>query len=306
MKYSRLRIISVIVVFAFIFISHITFVSIGTYSAFGWRDLALLCPLGALTTMLASKMLVPRALISLAVAIVVIILVGRAFCSWVCPVPLVSKIPKLFQKPDSDKQKKKETEHAKAGCDSCTTCAEKRSAIDSRHIILGSALLSALIFGFPVFCFICPIGLTIATVLLVVQLFAVGETTWTLLLVPTLLIVEVVFFRKWCSKICPLAAFMSLVSKFSIGFKPRIDKGKCIETARGKKCGICAKVCPERIDLRDLENSYTPLNECTNCFLCVEKCPTKALKKPFLPQKGSFFRSVGKGRGDVSEEKILK
>ena len=42
-----------------------------------------------------------------------------------------------------------------------------RAKLDSRHYVLGGALLSTAVFGFPVFCLVCPIGLTFATVLVV-------------------------------------------------------------------------------------------------------------------------------------------
>ena len=66
----------------------------------------------------------------------------------------------------------------------CSACASpcgkaKGIKIDSRHGILAAALGSTLVFGFPVFCLVCPIGLTFATVLLVMRLFAFGDATWT-------------------------------------------------------------------------------------------------------------------------------
>lgn len=65
--------------------------SIGTLSAIGWNDISPLCPLGALTTMPTSKTIVPVAVISVVIGIVAILLLGRAFCAWICPVPVVSK-----------------------------------------------------------------------------------------------------------------------------------------------------------------------------------------------------------------------
>ena len=59
--------------------------------------------------------------------------------------------------------------------------------LDSRHVILGGSLLSAAVFGFPVFCLICPIGLTFATIVLVMRLFAFGDVAWGVILVPALL-----------------------------------------------------------------------------------------------------------------------
>ena len=299
MKASRLRLITVLTVIAVVFIGFFVNFGIGTVSAIGWKDIALLCPLGALGTMLASKLLVPKALISLVVAIALIVLVGKAFCAWACPVPLVSKIRDVFKKrpetitdqqavlegADSDvvAAEAKESKKASLAKSGCSSCAEKRGAVDSRHFILAGSLLSALIFGFPVFCLICPIGLSFATILLVVRLFSFGDVTWSLIFIPLLLIAEVLLFRKWCSKICPLAALTSLVSKLNKTFKPKINDGKCLETAQGHNCGICSQVCPEGIDPRHPESSNSLMCECTKCRECVDACPTKALKMPFLP-----------------------
>jgi ferredoxin-type protein NapH len=304
MKKPRIRSIRTIVVLiliAVITIGYITNYSIGTFSAIGWRELALLCPLGAFETMLASKTFVPKALISLIATVVLFALCGRAFCSWICPVPLVSRIPRIFKKrPAAGKTAVRNCSSTRSGC---STCNEKRGYIDSRHIVLGASLLSAFVFGFPVFCAICPVGLTIAAILLVVQLFAVGEVTWTLFLVPLVLAIEVIFFRKWCSVICPLSAVTSLLSKMTITMKLRIDDRKCLETSQNRTCGACASVCPERINPRHPEKSYSLMCECTKCYECVEACPSKALKIPFLPRKAGSYLRVSDKRKDRREEK---
>jgi ferredoxin-type protein NapH len=298
MNSKKLRIATAIAVVVLIVVGFVTNFGIGTVSALGWADISILCPLGALGTMLASKLLVPRALISLAVAIVLIVLLGRAFCAWACPVPLLQKIQGLLKKkPPATEQESSleadgetstlaplsaEEQTALAGS-GCSSCAKKRSSVDARHFVLGGSLLSAAIFGFPVFCLICPIGLTFASILLVIRLFGGGDMTWSLILVPLLLIVEVLVFRKWCSTLCPLSAFMSLIGKLNRTFKPTINDATCIETAQGHSCGICGTVCPEGIDPRHPERSSVAWSECTKCRECVDACPTKALRMPLLP-----------------------
>ena len=281
MKKSTLRMLVALAVLIIISVGFVTLGGIGTLSGIGWKDISLLCPLGALTTLLASKTLVPRVIISLVVVVVLILLLGRTFCGWVCPVPLVSKLRHVAS-PASARRKAEAKELEQVRCD---TCGENKAKIDSRHIILGGSLLSALVFGFPVFCLICPIGLTFATILLVILLFSGGDITWSLVVVPVLLLVEVVFFRKWCSKICPVSAFMSLVGKGNRTLQPQVDAAKCLQTAKGVACHKCATVCPEGIDLHDPDGSAA-ISECTRCFACVEACPTQAITIPFLPKKG--------------------
>ena len=39
-------------------------------------------------------------------------------------------------------------------------------------------------------------------VLVVWRLFAAGDMTWSVVLIPLLLVVELVFLRKWCTRFC--------------------------------------------------------------------------------------------------------
>ena len=320
MNTKRLRTIIPLAVIGVISVGFATHVGVGTLSAIGWQDISLLCPLGALATMIATKTLLPRAVISIVIALALILLFARAFCGWVCPVPVVSKIRGIFSKKTSN-AKGSETNNAAgttdaadgadmadgaalaaesvaaplsadeqaalSGCGhSCSSCAEKRATFDSRHVILGGSLLSAAVFGFPVFCLICPIGLTFATIVLVMRLFAFGDVAWGVILVPALLLAEVVFFRKWCSKFCPISALMSLVGKANRTFVPAIDNAKCRESAQGTSCEACAAVCPQGINVRHPEAGMS-FSECTKCRACVEACPTRAITMPFLPKKAA-------------------
>lgn len=307
---KTLRTLTALAVIVIVFVGFLTNLGIGTISAPGIWDISILCPLGALGTMLASKMMVPRALVSLVVMVVLIIIFARAFCGWICPVPLVQKLRDLFSKPQAKEAKAEDADGTKAanvapltdeekaalatGCEKdakglagCASCAKKRGdAVDARHFVLGGALVSTFIFGFPVFCLVCPIGLTFATILLLVNLFGQGDVTWSLIVVPALLIAEVVLFKKWCHKLCPLSAFMSLIAKLNRTFKPTIDDAKCLETSKGATCGRCGKACNEGIDPRHPELSKAAWSECTKCRSCVDACPANAITMPLIAKKG--------------------
>lgn len=108
------------------------------------------------------------------------------------------------------------------------------------------ALLATAVFGFPVFCLVCPVGLTFATVLVIWRAFAHGDATIGLILIPAMLVIELVVLRKWCSNFCPLSALMNLVGRFSRTFVPTINDEKCLETARATSCSKCAEVCDGR------------------------------------------------------------
>ena len=330
MNAKRLRIIIPLAVTGLVAVGFATHVGVGTLSAIGWQDISLLCPLGALLTMIATKTMIPRAVVSLLIAVVLIVLLARAFCGWICPVPVVSKIRGLFSRKTSNTDMtgtgvlaagenplvqaaatagateaddaatpavsplSADEQATLAGCGSkkgCSSCAEKRAALDSRHVILGGSLLSAAVFGFPVFCLICPIGLTFATIVLAMRLFAFGDVAWSVILVPALLLAEVVFFRKWCSTFCPISALMSLVAKANRTFVPAIDDAKCRESAQHASCEVCAAVCPQGINVRHPEAGMS-FSECTKCRACVEACPTRAITMPFLPRKAAAPATV--------------
>lgn len=302
MKSNKLRVIIPLVVLVVAGVGFALHSGLGTLSAVGWESISVLCPLGALGTMLASKTIVPRAVISLALAVVAIVILGRAFCGWICPVPVWSKLRGIAKKQEPENKSNakapkdgadgadgasvpdalspEELKLLKRGCKGCGAHAPS----NSRHVVLGGALLSAAIFGFPVFCLVCPIGLSFAFVFVLILLFGGGDVTWSVVLIPALLLVEVVFFRKWCSHICPLSALMSLVGKANRTLRPVIDDTKCLEVAHGKTCGRCSQVCEVSIDPRHPELG-ADMSECIRCRKCIDACPGNAISMPFIASK---------------------
>ncbi len=310
MNLKTLRIIVPLAILALAGAGFVFHTGFGDLSAVGWSSISVLCPLGALGTMLASKTVVPHAVISLILALVAIVLLGRAFCGWICPVPVISKLRHAFSRPEHVKAAKGKAGAAgegACGADDADVAAakpltDKEKALlkgacghhackpgcepnNSRNLVLGGALLSAAIFGFPVFCLICPIGLTFALVFVLIALFGSGDVTWSVVVIPVLLAVEVVFFRKWCSHICPLSALMSLVGKLNRTFRPQVDDAKCVETKSGHHCGRCSQVCEQGIDPRHPELGAA-WSECTRCGECIKACPGDAIKLAALVREG--------------------
>ena len=287
-----LRTLSVLAVIALVCLGLALHTGTGTPSAWGIYDIAAICPLGAAEAALASKTVVPPMLIALAIGIALVVLFGRAFCAWGCPIPLLRRSFAL-----------KEPKRKRRASDALDVPAAQRGgAADSRNWVLGGALLSTAIFGFPVFCLVCPIGLTFATVLVVWRLFAAGDMTWSVVLIPLLLVVELVFLRKWCTRFCPMAGLMNLVSRFSKTWRPVIDESKCLETVNGAACSKCAIACEADINLRHPDFGERTLADCTRCRACVDACPAKAVSMPFLVKKGAGPQASTVVLADIDEK----
>ena len=264
----------------------------GALSSFGWESIASICPLGALESMVAAKLLIPQALAFLLIVVVAAIVLGKFFCSWVCPVPsirscfdaVVRNVPRIA----STKTRREDGSEAVGlgvvrpaprrarSCGACASCSkEPRAALDSRHIVLGGTLLSAAVFGFPVFCLVCPIGLTFASIIALVQLFGIQTLSWGVVAFPLLLVLELTVLRKWCSRFCPLGALVSLLSRPNRLFRPKVDGGKCLR-GKGVDCTVCADLCPEGLDPHFEEG----LHDCSKCRDCAVNCPARAISFP--------------------------
>ena len=279
LKTSMLRALTATAVFAVVAIGLAFATGTGTLSSLGWNSVAAICPLGALESLLGAKAIAVRSLIALAGAVIIFVLAGKAFCSWVCPVP---HFQNLFK---SRKDKQVEAQARSKAADRSLERWEKgetvkREAVDSRHAVLGGALLSTAIFGFPVFCLVCPVGLIFATFILFWRLIQFNEPTIGSIIFPVILIVELLVFKRWCGVICPLGALMSLISKANKTFKPQVNTEICLRSD-GSSCKACASACPEHIDpVNNLGDRS--VDECVRCKSCSDVCPAGAILFPFF------------------------
>ena len=318
----RLRALTALVFFLLFLFGLAVHTGWGTASSFGIAEIAAICPLGGLEAMLASKTFLPRALVGFAVFLVVAVLLGRFFCGWLCPVPWVEKALSKLRAPGrrfvrgakasptascttpdaasiSPSESTKTAEQSCPSAASCTSASCKDCALANRvkekaesatektpYWILGGALASSAVFGFPVFCLICPVGLTFALTVALWRLFEFNETNWAILWFAGFLVLELLVLRRWCSRFCPLGALWTLASRFNRFFRPKAREDLCTRMTHGVACTICRDVCPEGIDPAAVANDPMLLARCTKCGACAAACPTGAVHFPFLADSG--------------------
>lgn len=244
----------------------------GTLSSFGVKSISAICPLGFLETTLASRTFIPHLFISFLVIAGITVLLGKVFCGWVCPVPLVRY--GLTNKT----QEGKEEETANSSCSQAGPALDRNSVTGLS--VLGASLASSAIFGFPVFCLICPIGLIFATLFALMRLFQFNEPTLELLVFPIIIIVELVFLKKWCSKWCPVGALLSIFSRFNRRLVPAVDRSLCLEETNQAHCHQCQSACSFNIDPKQLSGT-SDISDCTKCKECADRCPVQAITFPW-------------------------
>lgn len=180
---------------------------------------------------------------------------------------------------------------ASSSCKDCALASRVKEKADQAtektpYWILGGALASSAVFGFPVFCLICPVGLTFALTVALWRLFEFNETNWAILWFAGFLVLELLVLRRWCSRFCPLGALWTLASRLNRFFRPKAREDLCTRMTHGVPCTICRDVCPEGIDPASVANDPMLIARCTKCGACAAACPTGAVHFPFLADSG--------------------
>jgi ferredoxin-type protein NapH len=174
---------------------------------------------------------------------------GRFFCSWVCPVNIITETAAAIRK--------------KFGFH------DKEDALFSRNIrywFIALTLILSFIFSLGAFEMISPIGIAHRGII-----FGFGFG-WFFL---AGIFLFDLFSQKygWCGHICPLGGFNALVGKYSL-IKVEHDADKCVHSLE------CFSVCPEAEILEAVgkKNHVITSAACIKCARCIEVCESGAFK----------------------------
>ncbi len=174
---------------------------------------------------------------------------GRAFCSYVCPVNMVTDLANyLRRKWKLDKFEKKWW-----------------ASRNIRYWVMGLSFILSFILGTAAFELVSPVSMTHRGII-----FGMGFG-WAAI-VSIFLFDLFILKNGWCGHICPLGGFYSIISRFSL-FRVRHNQPNCT------LCMKCKDVCPEKEVLYMIgkKSQIVEMGECTLCGRCVEVCDDDAL-----------------------------
>ncbi len=174
---------------------------------------------------------------------------GRAFCSWVCPVNLVTDLAAwLRRKLLIDRIERKVW-----------------ISRNIRYYMIVLALIVSALVGLAAFEVVSPI-----TILNRGIVFGMGAGMG--LIVAIFLFDLFVVKNGWCGHVCPLGGVHSIIGRYSL-IRVRHNSDNCT------LCMKCKTVCPEVevLGMIGKRSEFVSRSECTNCGRCVDVCDDDAL-----------------------------
>jgi ferredoxin-type protein NapH len=187
------------------------------------------------------------ALIGVGIVLALYLLVGgRSYCAWVCPVNLVTDFANWLR--------------ARLGLKGGAHLSRS-----TRYWILGMTLIAAAATGTIAWEMLNPVSMLHRGLI-----FGLGAA-W-MMIIGVFLFDLFVMRQGWCGHLCPVGAFYSLIGKLSVTRIRLPARDACND------CMDCFAVCPEQQVIRPALkaiNGAAPViidANCTNCGRCIDVC----------------------------------
>lgn len=191
----------------------------------------------------------PAAVVTFVTAIVLSLLLRRAFCSWICPVGTISEwLWKIgFNKLERNWRPPRLLDLGLRGL---------------KYLLLGYFLITAIAWSLPMLQGFLGSSYHAVSDVKLLQLFR--SPSGVMLAVTGLLLALSILLRNpFCRFLCPYGALLGLIALASPLAVQR-DPEKCVS------CGVCSQVCPSRIDVMHATRVNDP--ECLGCWRCISHC----------------------------------
>jgi len=174
---------------------------------------------------------------------------GRVFCSWVCPVNLVT---------DSASWLRRKLNLPRLG----------EMPRNLRYYLLGLVIVLPLLTGITVWEWVNPVPILYRAVL-----FGAGSGLWILLAI--FLLDLFISERGWCGHLCPTGAMFALFGKLSPVKVSAVNAKAC------DNCMDCFDVCPESQVLKPALKGKQMMitdSDCTQCGRCIDVCAQRVFQ----------------------------
>ena len=205
-------------------------------------------PLLLLQVLASGQMPAANAAMGAAIVLVFYLLVGgRVYCSWVCPVNPITDAAEWLR--------------CRLGIK-----GGARFSDQTRNWLLGAILLLAAISGGLAWELVNPVSMVYRGLV-----FGMG-LAWGVL--PAIFLLDLFVGRRaWCGHLCPVGAFYGLLGKFALVRVGALQRERCDD------CLDCFAVCPEqqviKPALKGADKGLGPVilsGHCTNCGRCIDVC----------------------------------
>ncbi len=201
-----------------------------------------------LQSLVAGMEIAVPALIGAAIIVALYLIVGgRAYCGWICPVNIVTDFAFWLRE--------------KTGL----TRDRKLDRSTRIYILLGT-LAASVLSGTIAWEFVNPVS--------TLQRGLISGIGFGWIIILAVFLLDLFVSRRaWCSHLCPVGAFYGLVGKGSLVRVAAKRREDCTN------CAACFNVCPEpHIITPALKGNGTRLvlsGDCISCGACIDSCPTE-------------------------------